>query len=75
MIASHQRPDVWVIQTARCNDRGGLEVEGLRHGRPFEAGIAHHEPVCKRFDFSGCSFGPGARDRLELLRTTNGEVS
>ena len=54
------------VLTARCDDLGGLmlEVEGYE----VEVRLSHWGDVPARLDFSGCSFGPGAEERLEDLR-------
>jgi ABC-type proline/glycine betaine transport system ATPase subunit len=59
---------------AQPSQRGGLHVQGINHeatnelDRRFSWEINQYGLRDSRYDFSGCAFAPGARDRLGLLR-------
>lgn len=55
------------VLTARCDDSGGLMLEGVdADGHEVSRTVRHFE-TCEGLDFDGCAFGPGAEDRCRFM--------
>ena len=61
---------MWEVLSCKVSSRGIVDVEGINHAntnpldRKFFWTLSKESLMDPRFDYSGCSFGEGALDRI-----------